>query len=167
MIRHAEEKDLITIRDIYNDAILNTTVIYEYEPFSLENRKRWFQQKKENGFPVIVFEEKNQVMGFATFGLFRARPAYQYTIEHSIYVHKEYRRKGIGKRLLKEIIQIATEQEYATLVAGIDSENRGSILMHQQFGFTYSGTIKKAGYKFGKWLDLVFYQLILKGSHDL
>ena len=93
----------------------------------------------------------------------RAWPAYKYTVEHSVYVHERYRNAGIGTLLVKEIIQISNEREFATLVAGIDEDNEKSIKMHRKLGFEYSGTINKAGFKFGKWLNLAFYQLNLKG----
>jgi L-amino acid N-acyltransferase YncA len=163
MIRHIQEKDLHDILKIYNDAIVHTTAVYDYTPYTIEKIKSWYKQKVEGGYPVLVFEENNKVIGFATFGPFRAWPAYKYTIEHSVYVHKDHRKKGIGTKLLKEIIRVANEKEYATLVAGIDSTNEESIKLHERLGFTYSGTIKKAGFKFGKWLDLVFYQLELNG----
>lgn len=163
MIREASEKDLEDILEIYNDAIVNTTAIYTYKPETLEEKKQWYEKKKQGGYPLLVFEEDNRAVGFATFGPFRAWPAYKYTIEHSIYVHKDYRNHGIATKLMKEIIKIANEKEYATLVAGIDAANEGSIKMHEKMGFKYSGTVTKAGFKFGKWLDLAFYQLSLVG----
>lgn len=163
MIREANEKDLEDILEIYNDAIMNTTAIYTYKPETLEEKKQWYEKKKQGGYPLLVFEEDNRVVGFATLGPFRAWPAYKYTIEHSIYVHKDYRNHGIATKLMKEIIKIANEREYATLVAGIDAANEGSIKMHEKMGFKYSGTVTKAGFKFGKWLDLAFYQLNLVG----
>ncbi|MFL0194154.1 GNAT family N-acetyltransferase [Clostridium sp. WILCCON 0269] len=163
MIRKAGEEDLKDILEIYNDAILNTTAIYAYKVHSLEDRIQWYEKKKQAGYPLLVFEKDNRVAGFATFGPFRDWPAYKYTIEHSVYVHKDHRSEGIGTRLMKEIIKIADEREYATLVAGIDAANEGSIKMHRKMGFKYSGTVTKAGFKFGRWLDLVFYQLDLKG----
>ena len=166
MIRHCEEKDIPEILDIYNDAIVNSTAVYDYTPHSLEERKEWYKQKMDSGYPVIVYEEDSQVIGFASFGSFRAWPAYKYTIEHSVYVHNDCRKKGIGTMLLIEIIEIANKQNYATLIAGIDAANEKSIKVHEKLGFTYSGTIKKAGYKFGKWLDLSFYQLELRGPEN-
>lgn len=163
MIRQATEKDLIDILEIYNDAILNTTAIYDYTEHTLEERKQWFEKRKQDGCPLLVFEKEDRVVGFATYGQFRVYPAFKYTIEHSVYVHKDYRNLGIGKVLLKELIDIANKDEYMTMVACIDSLNEGSIKIHEKFGFKYSGTITKAGYKFGKWLDLVFYQLDLSG----
>ncbi|MBM7607500.1 phosphinothricin acetyltransferase [Lysinibacillus composti] len=163
MIREATPKDLSDILEIYNDAILHTTAVYTYKPQTLESRQIWYEQKKEEGYPILVFELDEKVVGFATFGPFRAWPAYKYSIEHSIYVNKNYRKKGIGTALLKELISIAREREYMTLIAGIDAQNEKSIYMHKNFGFVYSGTIKKAGFKFNRWLDLAFYQLELNG----
>lgn len=166
MIRHGEEKDLIDILEIYNEAILNTTAVYTYKTQTLEERKNWFDNKISEGYPVYVFEYNNSVVGFATFGPFRPWQAYKYTIEHSVYVKKESRGKGIGISLLKEIIKDANKRGFATLVAGIDSANSGSINIHKKLDFKYSGTIKKAGFKFNKWLDLAFYQLELVGPKE-
>ena len=163
MIREAIENDLMGILDIYNDAILNTTSVYDYNARTIHDREKWFEKKKQEGYPILVFEENNKVIGFATFGPFRAWPAYKYSVEHSIYVHERFRNKGIGTVLAKEIILIANEREFSTLVAGIDEANEKSIKMHEKIGFKYSGTINKAGFKFGKWLNLSFYQLELKG----
>lgn len=163
MIREATEKDLMDILEIYNDAILNTTAIYAYKAHTLEDRIQWYEKKKQDGYPLLVFEKSDKVVAFATFGPFRAWPAYKYTIEHSVYVHKEYRNGGIATKLMQEIIKIANAREYATLVAGIDAANANSIKMHERMGFKNSGLIKKAGFKFNKWLDLAFYQLDLQG----
>ncbi|MGN4422607.1 GNAT family N-acetyltransferase [Bacillus cereus group sp. MYBK30-1] len=166
MIREATQKDLTFILDIYNDAILNTTAVYAYKPVTLENRKDWYEQKQADGYPILVYELDNKVVGFVTFGPFRAWPAYKYSIEHSVYVDKGYRKNGIGTSLMKALITIAKEREYMNLIAGIDAENEKSIAMHKNFGFVYSGTIKKAGYKFNRWLDLAFYQLELNGPEN-
>jgi len=163
MIRYAESADLSAILDIYNDAILNTTSVYDYKPHTLEDRISWYEKKVSDGYPVLVFEENNRVIGFASYGAFRAWPAYKYTIEHSVYVHKNHRGKGIGMKLMKELIKVANSNGYATMVAGIDSNNKISIMMHKNLGFSECGTIKKAGFKFGKWLDLTFYQYELRG----
>ena len=163
MVREATEKDLMDILEIYNDAILNTTAVYAYKTHTLEERAKWYEAKKQEGYPLLVFEKSDKAVGFATFGPFRAWPAYKYTIEHSVYVHKDYRKEGIATNLMQEIIKIANEREYATLVAGIDAANKNSIKMHEKMGFKFSGVIQKAGFKFDKWLDLAFYQLDLKG----
>ncbi|MDO6450866.1 GNAT family N-acetyltransferase [Oceanobacillus profundus] len=166
MIREATEKDLMGILHIYNDAILHSTAVYAYKPQTLESRQQWYEQKMEEGYPILVCEQDNKVAGFATFGPFRAWPAYKYTIEHSVYVNKEYQKRGVGTSLMKELIAIAKEREYMTLVAGIDAANEKSIAMHKNFGFVYSGIIEKAGFKFNKWIDLTFYQLELNGPEN-
>jgi len=167
MIREAiNNNDLMKILEIYNDAILNTTSVYDYNAHTIDDRKQWYEKKKQEGYPILVFEQNTKVIGFATFGPFRAWPAYKYSVEHSIYVHERYRKKGIGTALAKEIIRITNEREFATLVAGIDESNIKSVKMHEKLGFKHSGTINKAGYKFGKWLNLAFYQLDLKGPKN-
>lgn len=163
MIRNAEYRDLTTILEIYNEAILNTTAIYRYKPFTLEDRTFWFKNKLSDGLPLLVFEEDSNIIGFATYGPFRTGPAYKYTIEHSVYVHKNHRGKHIGAALMQELLKIANTKGYATMVAGIDANNEVSRLMHERLGFTNCGIIRKAGYKFGTWLDLVFYQYELQG----
>ncbi|WP_285769385.1 GNAT family N-acetyltransferase [Peribacillus sp. SI8-4] len=168
MIREANMEDLMDILDIYNDAILHSTAVYSYNPHTLDMRQLWYEQKVEEGFPILVCELDDKVVGFATFGPFRAWPAYKYSIEHSVYVNKEYRKKGIATSLMTALIAIAKEREYMTLIAGIDAGNEKSISMHERFGFVHSGTIRKAGFKFNRWLDLAFYQLELNGpEHPL
>jgi len=163
MIRYAQSADLAAILDIYNDAILNTTSVYDYRPHTLEDRRSWYEKKASDGYPVLVYEENNRVIGFASYGPFRTWPAYKYTIEHSVYVHKNHRGKGVGVTLMKELIKAANSKGYATMVAAIDAANDVSKIMHKKLGFSECGTIKKAGYKFGKWLDLTFYQYELRG----
>ena len=163
MIRKATRDDLPAILAIYNDAILHTTAIYDYTPHTLDDRTRWFGQLRSAGYPLFVAEEKDQIAGFADYGSFRNWPAYKYTVEHSIYVHPAFRRQGIARKLMQALIADAEKHEYITMIAGIDSQNEGSIHLHEILGFIRTGTIHKAGYKFGRWLDLVFYQLMLKG----
>lgn len=166
MLRDAIETDLPAILEIYNEAIKYSTAVYTYEPQTLEDRTKWFEEKSALGYPVVVAEEEQRIIGFATFGPFRAWPAFKYTVEHSLYVHESYRGKGIGKQLLAEMIRRADDHGVATLVAGIDSANLGSIALHRQLGFYHAGTIRRAGYKFGRWLDLMFYQLDLEGPSE-
>ncbi len=126
----------------------------------------WYQKKVEGNFPVLVFEEEEKVIGYATYGPFRDWAAYKYTVEHSVYVTNEAKGKGIGTILLKEMIQIAKEREFKSMVAGIDAANEASIHLHQKLGFQHVGTIHHAGYKFDRWLDLAFYQLELPGPRE-
>ena len=163
MIRPATEADVPSILAIYNDAVINTTAVYTYKPHTLEMRMRWFKEHREAGLPVFVCEEGDTVAGFATYGPFRPWPAYKYSVEHSVYVHPAFRRRHIGARLMETLVETAESAGYATLIAGIDADNAPSIRLHEAFGFAFAGRIVRAGYKFGRWLDLVFYQKLLTG----
>lgn len=162
MIRPGREEDLPAILAIYNDAILHTTAIYRYRPVTLAERREWFASQRRQGFPLLVDEEEGCAVGFATFGPFRPYPAYKYTVEHSVYVDRAFRERGIGRRLMEALIREA-DGSYAGMVAGIDSENAGSIRLHERLGFRYAGMIPRAGFKFGRWLNLVFYHRPLSG----
>jgi L-amino acid N-acyltransferase len=156
--RHASQ-----ILDIFNDAILTSTALFDYKPRSPDSMIPWFKTKEANQFPVVGLEgPNNQLLGFASYGTFRAWPAYKYSVEHSVYVHKDHRGKGLGRILMQELIKEARNHDCHLLVGGIESANAGSIKLHESLGFTHAGTIRQAGYKFGRWLDLSFYQLILE-----
>ena len=147
---------------LFNDAICNSTSVYAYRPRSLDFMKSWFDAKAKDAFPVIGIEDDaGELMGFATYGHFRAWPAYKYSVEHSVHVAPRFRRQGIGKRLMREIIRAAEAQQYHVLIGGIDATNEVSIALHESLGFSHCGTVRQVGYKFGRWLDLDFYQLIL------
>ena len=151
------------ILGILNDAILTSTALYDYTPRMPDSMSGWFEQKQHGRFPIWgALDEQGTLLGFASYGTFRAWPAYKYSVEHSIYVHVNHRGKGLGKTLLKEVIDHARRQDYHVLVGGIDLSNATSIALHERFGFTHAGTIRQAGFKFGRWLDLAFYQLILE-----
>ena len=157
------EKHATAILAILNEAIVNSTALYDYKPRTPESMIKWFEGKATGAYPVIgVVSDAGEFLGFGSYGPFRAFPAYKYTVEHSVYVDSTQRGKGIGKMLLHELITRATGQEYHVMVAAIDKQNSVSISLHEKLGFTYSGTIAQAGFKFGHWLDLVFYQLVLK-----
>lgn len=155
--RHGE-----AIRHILNEAILNSTAVYDYQPRSTETIRGWFESKTLAGWPVIGLEDaRDGLLGFATYGSFRDRPAYKYSVEHSVYVRSDRRRKGSGALLLNALIEAARRQDRHVMVGGIDVDNAPSIALHRKLGFSHGGTIRHAGYKFGRWLDLAFYQLIL------
>jgi L-amino acid N-acyltransferase len=155
--RHAKP-----ILAIFNEAIANSTALYDYKPRTVDMMTSWFEAKLKGKYPVIGVEnDSGELMGFVSYGIFRAWPAYKYSVEHSVYVDVRFRGLGIGKRLLKEIIAAAQEQNYHILVGGIDAANSVSIRLHEALGFIHCGTIRQAGFKFGRWLDLSFYQLIL------
>lgn len=160
-LRPARITDLYSILEITNYEILNSTVLYEYETRTIEQQTDWFNEKLTHNWPIIVAESEGLVIGFGTFGSFRARPAYSKSIEHSVYVHKDYRGKAVGNALMVELIRLAKENGFHTMIAGIDSSNMGSVEFHRKFGFEMVGTFKEVGFKFDKWLNVVFMQLML------
>lgn len=156
------ERHAGAILDIFNDAILTSTALYEYQPRTAATMQAWFDVKRKGGFPVIGFEdEQGALMGFASYGAFRAFPAFKYSVEHSVYVHKDYRGRGLGEALMRALIHRARAQQYHVLVGAIDSSNQASCALHEKLGFTHAGTVRQAGFKFGRWLDVAFYQLLL------
>ena len=166
-IKSCTEKQLPEILDIFNDAILNSTALYDYKVRTMETMHQWYNDKLAHNYPVLgAFDEAGMLLGFATYGMFRVRPAYKYTVEHSVYVRHDKRGKGIGKILLKEIIKKAEEQNFHVMVGVIDATNEVSIKLHEKEGFVHTGTMKEVGYKFGKWLDAAFYQLTLKSPEN-
>jgi len=160
-LRDALESDLPAILEIYNDIILTTTAIYSEEPHTLQMRLDWFNERKQAGFPVIVAEQNGVLVGFATYGKFRVWPCYRFTVEHSLYVHNDSRGQGISKILLQEIISLAKSAGMHAVIAGVDSENDISLQLHFKFGFTQVARFKEVGFKFGRWLDLIFLELML------
>lgn len=160
-IRSAGENDLPEILDIYNDIILTTTAVYQYTPQTLDMRRAWYDTKRKDGHPVFVAESEGKIVGFSSYGPFRAWAAYKYTVENSVYVVSEQRGKGIGKLLLAPLIQAARENDLHAIIAGIDGSNAASIKLHQSFGFEQVAHFRQVGYKFGRWLDLKFMELLL------
>lgn len=161
LIRPVGDADLPRILDIYNDAILNTSAVYDYVPHTLAMREQWLATKRQQGMPVFVAELEGNVVGFSSFGPFRAWAAYLHSVENSIYVDAKQRGNGIGKALLPPLIDAARAMDMHTLIAGIDAENNVSMRLHQSFGFTQVAHFKQVGWKFGRWLDLTFWQLML------
>lgn len=150
------------ILDILNDAIVSSTALYDYEPRPLSSMTDWFEVKSASGFPVWgALDDDEALLGFASYGVFRVRPAYKYTVEHSVYVTESARGRGVGTTLMRRLIESAREQDLHVLVGCIDAENAASLKFHVGLGFEPAGVIKQAGFKFGRWLDLAFYQLTL------
>jgi len=155
--RHAE-----AILNILNEAIATSTALYDYQPRTLEMMKTWFDAKRKGDYPVLGVEDSSgQLLGFASYGAFRAWPAYKYSVEHSVYVDARFRGRGVGRVLLEQIIEAARRRDYHVLIGGIDTANQPSIALHESLGFIHCATIRQVGFKFGRWLDLSFYQLIL------
>lgn len=163
-IRDAKKEDLPTILKIVNYEIEHTTAIYDYDKRNLEYQTAWLEKKIKEKMPVIIAEENGQVIGFGTFGIFRPWDGYQFSVEHSIYLDKNSRGLGSGKKIMKELILLAKELGFHTMIAGIDANNAKSIKFHHDFGFKEVGRFNQIGYKFEKWLDLIFMQRFLKGN---
>lgn len=155
--RHAQ-----AILDIFNEAILTSTALYDYQPRPLAGMEAWFAAKDKGNFPVIGIEdEAGALLAFGSFGTFRAWPAYKYSVEHSVYVHKDHRGRGLGLQVMRALIEAARQRDVHAMIGGIDASNAGSIALHERLGFRHVGTLPQVGFKFGSWLDLAFYQLLL------
>ncbi len=161
-IRPYNTKDTQAILDILNYNILHSTSLYDYKIRSYEQQKSILEEKLSKGFPVIVAEYDGELAGFGMYSEFRFREAYQFTAEHSVYVNADFQGKGIGKIILQELIDLARKQKIHTMIAVIDSENQNSVLFHEKFGFETVGIFKECGFKFDRWLNTVFMQLLLK-----
>jgi len=147
---------------IINEAIANSTALYDYNARTPAMMDAWYDTKQKSGYPVIgVVDDADELLGFGSYGSFRAWPAYKYSIEHSLYVERRHRGQGIGRMLLAELIASATRQDYHMLIGGIDADNAASIALHRRLGFEQCAHIRQAGFKFDRWLDLTFFQLLL------
>lgn len=161
LVTNATEDDLPGILAIFNDVIATTTAVYREEPVSLEERRTWMRTRLSAGYPVLVAHQAGEVAGFASFGEFRAWPCYRHSVEHTVHVRSDLRRQGIGRALLQAVVDRASSAGKHVLVAGIDADNAGSLRLHQQLGFAQVGRFREVGYKFNRWLDLVFLQRML------
>ena len=161
-IRPYQTDDTQAILEIINHNILHSTALYDYKVRSFEQQHTILEEKTNKNFPVIVAEFDGQLVGFGMYSEFRFREAYKFTVEHSVYVNEKFYGKGIGKLLLQELIALAQQQKLHTMIAVIDAENQGSVSFHEKLGFKTVGIIKESGYKFDRWLDSVFMQLILE-----
>ena len=160
-LRAAVEDDLPAILAIYNHAIEKTTAVFEYRPHTLAMRREWFRAKAAAGLPIVVAVEEESVIGFASYGPFRAWPAYQDTVEHSVYVDASSRGRGVGGALLNEVVAEARRHDIHAVIAGITTDNLPSLRLHRALGFVEVAHFREVGYKFGRWLDLTFLQLLL------
>ena len=160
-IRDATESDLPAILAITNEAIANTTAVWNSTPATLEARTAWMRDRQARGFPVLVATDGGEVVGFASFGDFRPFEGYLHTVEHSIYVAPEAQGRGVGKALLAALVGRARALGKHVIVGGIEAGNAASIALHARAGFVETGRLTEVGQKFGRWLDLVFMQLML------
>ena len=160
-IGDAGEADLPGILAIYNDVIATSTAVYSETPVTLEDRQAWFRARTAQHYPVLVARDDSGVVGYATFGDFRAWPGYRFTVEHSVHVRADRRGHGIGSRLVDALIPRARMLGKHVMIGGIDADNAASIRMHERLGFERTAHMKEVGRKFDRWLDLVFMQRTL------
>jgi phosphinothricin acetyltransferase len=160
-IRTATEEDIPTLLEIYNDIIVNTTAVWHEERHTLAMRQEWFAQKKEQRLPVFVAVENDTVIGFSTIGPFRPWVGYRFTVENSIYVETNSRGKGVANLLMPPLIEASTQLGLHAIVAGIEAGNDASIALHKKFGFVEVAHFKEVGFKFNRWMDLKFLELIV------
>ena len=161
-IRDAVETDLPGILEIYNDVIATSTAIYRDSPATLEDRAAWWRAKLAPGYPTLVAGDSGRVIGFATFGDFRPWPGYRFTVEHSVHIHRDHRGRGVGTALMHPLIARAESLGKHVMIAGVDAENAGSIAFHERLGFEKVAHFHQVGFKFDRWLDLVFLQRTLR-----
>lgn len=162
LIRNADPGDLQAILRITNNAIENTDALWITTPFTLEQRRQWFEDRLAQGYPVLVAVDlAGEVSGYGSYGSFRSYEGYARTVEHSVYVSSEYQRQGIGRRLLRALIDHAKDAGFHVMVAGITADNAASVAMHHEFGFRNCGTLPQVGRKHDRWLDLLFMTLCL------
>ncbi len=160
ILRPAVVADLPAINDIYNHYVLHSTATYQEVPETMEGRRSWFDRHKL-GHPVIVAEMAGVVVGWGSLSAFHARSAYRRTVENSVYIHHDHQRRGVGRTLLMELIRLARDAGHHTIIAGIDADQPGSVRLHTSAGFQQVAHLKQVGFKFGRWLDVLYLQLML------
>ena len=160
-VRDAREADLPSLLAIYNDVIATSTAVYRDEPATLEDRQHWWDDRVGQGYPVLVATEHDELTGFATFGDFRAWPGYRFTVEHSVHVRTDKRAQGVGTALMRPLLERASALGKHVMVAGVDAENAKSLAFHERLGFVRVAHFREVGFKFNRWLDLVFLQRML------
>ena len=160
-VRDANPADIPGLVAIYNDVIATSTAVYRNDPSTVEERLDWLASRTAQGYPVLVGIDQDGVAGFASFGDFRPWPGYRYTVEHSVHVRSNCRAQGLGTALMQELVRRATSAGKHVMIAGVDAENDASIRFHERLGFQRVGHFREVGFKFGRWLDLVFLQLRL------
>ena len=161
-VTDATEAHLPGILDILNHMIRHTDAIWTEMEWGMSEMKEWFDARCHAGYPVLVALEGDEVLGYCSYAQFRTKDGYRHSMEHTVYVAHGYQNRGIGDLLLSELIKRAQGNGVHVLIAGIDSANEGSIRFHQRHGFTEVGRLPQVGIKHGRWLDLVFLQLLIQ-----
>jgi phosphinothricin acetyltransferase len=163
LIRPATCDDVPAILDIYNEAVLNTTASYDYEPSTLAARQVWFDAHATQNYPIFVaVDEQNCVLGWSSLSEYHPRVGYRFTAEDSVYVAANSRGRGIGSLLIPPLIDAARSMKLHVIIAMIDAENSVSVRLHARYGFEKVAHLKHVGLKFNHWLDVVFMELLLE-----
>jgi L-amino acid N-acyltransferase len=160
-IREAGLDDLDGMLAIYNEVLATSTAIFSEIPRTPAEQLRWFEDRRSQGWPVLVARRDEALIGYASYGPFRTWPGYRHTVENSIYLSPGARGQGIGTQLLAALLQRAQSQRLHAVIAGIDGDNVGSMRLHEKLGFTKVAQLREVGRKFDRWLDLVFYERLL------
>lgn len=165
LLRHAMATDATAIAAIYNHAVEHTTASFDTQPKSADDRARWLAERAER-HPVIVAEDDGTVIGWGALSPYSERPAYDATVEISIYVAEGHHRRGIGRALARELLAMAPALGLHVVLARICTENDASIAMVRTLGFTDAGTMHEVGRKFGRWLDVATWEYRVPALHD-
>jgi Sortase and related acyltransferases len=160
VVRAAVRSDLKAINDIYNHYVAHSTCTYQEEPEPIRGRRQWFEHHG-SVHPVTVAEVSGLVVGWGSLSAYHARSAYRRTVENSVYVHHQHHRRGIGSLLLQDLIRRARIAGHHAIIAGIDAEQKASVALHSRFRFEKVGPFTEVGFKFGRWLDVIYMELIL------
>lgn len=162
-IRLATIDDVGAINEIYNHYVLTSPCTFHTEPVHYQERLEWFE-KHGPRHPVIVATIEANIVGWASLSAYRERPAYNNTAESSVYIHKDHHRKGIGRMLMDDLLVRAREIGFHTVLAGVTGCLPPSIELHRSLGFEQVACLREVGFKFGKWHDVVFLQLMLEST---
>ena len=161
-VRPATRDDLPAVLEIYNHAVLHTTASYDYEPRTLEHRTAWFDDHQRTGHPVFVaVDAAGTVVGWSALNRYHDRMGYRFTTENSVYIAEAARGQGVGGLLLAPLISSAKELGLHAIIAAIDAQNEASVRLHAKFGFEKVGLFRQVGYKFDRWLDVVYMERIV------
>lgn len=164
VIREALEQDVPGILAIYNDVIATSTAVYREDPASLDDRLQWFNARREQGYPILVAAGDSGILGFASYGDFRSWPGYRFSVEHTVHIRADERGRGVGTMLMQALIRRAAEQDKHVMIGGVDADNEPSLRFHERLGFVRAARLRQVGFKFDRWLDLVFVQRILTAT---
>jgi phosphinothricin acetyltransferase len=159
-VRLARIEDAEALRTIYNLEVQESTVTFDLVPRSLDEQREWMTARS-GAHAVVVAEDGDEVVGFASLSPYKERPAYRTTVEDSVYVRRDQQGRGVGKALLAELLTLATQHGFHAVVARIVGGHEASIALHQGAGFSVVGTEREVGRKFGRWLDVVVMQRLL------